>query len=145
MYKVSINQSSNPKPVYKSRTTPIRDNKYYLRIFLERLRKIMEDLVHDSKFERNMDRVISVGITIGYGMDNLGSFPAWSRKFYLFHSVQTGSGPHPASYLMGIGGSLLRKGREFDPSPAYSAKVKNGGAIPPFPHSLIFMVCCLIN
>jgi hypothetical protein len=97
-----------------------------------------------------MDWVSSVGITMGYGLDSLGSLPAWSKKFFLFHSVQIGSGLHPATYTMGIGGSLLGEGlkqlgRKFDLSPPYSAKVKNGGAIPPFPHSPVFMACCLVN
>jgi hypothetical protein len=33
-------------------------------------------------------------------------FPAGSRDFSLLHSVQTGSGSHPASYPMGTGGCL---------------------------------------
>jgi hypothetical protein len=30
-------------------------------------------------------------------------FPTWARHFSLLHSVQTGSGAHPASYPMGTG------------------------------------------
>jgi hypothetical protein len=33
-------------------------------------------------------------------------FPAGSIAFYLLHSVQTGSGAHPASYPMGTGDSF---------------------------------------
>jgi hypothetical protein len=43
------------------------------------------------------------------------------------HVVQTGSGVHPTSHPMGIGGSFLgvkRPGREADHSPPASAKVK---------------------
>jgi hypothetical protein len=43
--------------------------------------------------------------------------------------VQTGCGAHPASYLMGTGGSFpggkARPGRDADHSPPSSAKVKN--------------------
>jgi hypothetical protein len=43
--------------------------------------------------------------------------------------VQTGSGAHPASYLMGTGGSFpggkARPGRDADHSPPSSAEVKN--------------------
>jgi hypothetical protein len=46
----------------------------------------------------------SVGITLGYGLDDRGSgvrFPAGAGNFSLHHRVQNGSGAHPASYLMG--------------------------------------------
>jgi hypothetical protein len=33
-------------------------------------------------------------------------FPARATDFSLFHSVQTGSGPHSASYPMGAGDSF---------------------------------------
>jgi hypothetical protein len=33
-------------------------------------------------------------------------FPAEARNFLLLRSAQTGSGAHPASYPMGIGGSF---------------------------------------
>jgi hypothetical protein len=49
----------------------------------------------------------SVGIATGYGLDGLGSIPG-SVNFYLHHSVQTGSGAHPASYLVGTRGSFPR-------------------------------------
>jgi hypothetical protein len=46
----------------------------------------------------------SVGIALGYGLDDRGSrvrFPAGTGNFSLHHRVQTGSGAHPASYSMG--------------------------------------------
>jgi hypothetical protein len=46
----------------------------------------------------------SVGIVLGYGLDNRGSgvrFPAGAGNFSLNHRVQNGSGAHPASYPMG--------------------------------------------
>jgi hypothetical protein len=59
-------------------------------------------------------------------------------NFPLYY-VWTGFGAHPASYSMGTGGSfpgVKRLGREADRSPPSSAKVKNGGAIPPLPTCL---------
>jgi hypothetical protein len=54
-------------------------------------------------------RSSSVGIVTGYGLNNRGiglQFPAEASDFYVLHSVKTGSGTHPASYPMGIGGSF---------------------------------------
>jgi hypothetical protein len=66
-------------------------------------------------------------------------FPAGRRDFSLLHSVQTGSGAHPASYPLDVPRALssgvkrpVRKGDRLPPS---SAHVKNGGAIPPLPHT----------
>jgi hypothetical protein len=47
----------------------------------------------------------SVGIATRYGLGGPGSIPA-VQDFSLLHSVQTGSGAHPASYPMGTGGSF---------------------------------------
>jgi hypothetical protein len=47
--------------------------------------------------------------------------------FFLLHVVKTGSGAHPASYLMDIRGSspgVERQRRETDHSPPASAEVK---------------------
>jgi hypothetical protein len=54
--------------------------------------------------------------------------PAGAGNFSPYHRVQTGSGPHPASYPMGTRGSfpgVKRPGREADHSPPSSAEVKN--------------------
>jgi hypothetical protein len=51
----------------------------------------------------------SVGIVLGYGLDNRGSrvrFPAGAGNFSLYHRIRNGSGAHPASYAMGTGGSF---------------------------------------
>jgi hypothetical protein len=72
----------------------------------------------------------SVGIRLGYGLDDRGSrvrFPAAAGNFSLYHRVQNGSGAHPTSYPMGTRGSLpgaKRPGRESDHSPPSSAEVK---------------------
>jgi hypothetical protein len=52
----------------------------------------------------------SVGIALGYGLDDRGSsvrFPAGAENFSLHHRVQNGSGAHPASYPMGTGALSL--------------------------------------
>jgi hypothetical protein len=51
----------------------------------------------------------SVGIALGYGLDDRGCrvrFPAGSGNFSLHHRVQKGSGARPASYPMGTRGSF---------------------------------------
>jgi hypothetical protein len=51
----------------------------------------------------------SVGIALGYGLDDRGSsvrFPAGAETFSLHHRIQNGSGAHPASYPMGTRGSF---------------------------------------
>jgi hypothetical protein len=63
-----------------------------------------------SKITRNeYSRDSSVGIALGYGLDDRGSgvrFPAGDGNFSLSHRVQNGSGAHPASYPMGTRGSF---------------------------------------
>jgi hypothetical protein len=52
----------------------------------------------------------SVGIALGYGLDDRGTrvrFSVGSGNFSLHHRVQNGSGAHPASYPGGTGGSFL--------------------------------------
>jgi hypothetical protein len=52
----------------------------------------------------------SVGIALGYGLDDRGSrvrFPEGGGNFSLHHRVQNGSGAHPASYPTGTRGSFL--------------------------------------
>jgi hypothetical protein len=60
-------------------------------------------------FFLNKSRDSSVGIALGYGMDDRGSrvrFPAGAWNFSLHHRVQSGSGAHPASSPMGTTGSF---------------------------------------
>jgi hypothetical protein len=52
----------------------------------------------------------SVGIALGYGLDDRGSrlrFPAGAGNFSLNCCVQNGSRTHPACYPMGTRGSFL--------------------------------------
>jgi hypothetical protein len=48
----------------------------------------------------------SVGIATGYRPDGHGSIPGRESYFSLLHSVQTGSGAHPASCPIGPGDSF---------------------------------------
>jgi hypothetical protein len=73
----------------------------------------------------------SVGIVLGYRLDNRGSrvrFPVGAGNFSLHHCVQNGSAAHPASYPMGTRGSfpgVKQQGCEADHSPPSSAEVRN--------------------
>jgi hypothetical protein len=77
-----------------------------------------------------MRRDSSVGIALGYGLDDRGSrvrFPAGAGNFSLHHRVQNGFGAHPASYPMGsrvLSLGVKRPGREAEHSPPFSAEVK---------------------
>jgi hypothetical protein len=54
-----------------------------------------------------MSRDSSVGIALGYGLDDRGfrvQFPARAGNFSLHHRIQNGSGAHPAFYPMGTRG-----------------------------------------
>jgi hypothetical protein len=74
-------------------------------------------------------RDTSVGIALGYGLDDRGSrirFPADAGNFF-HHRVQKGSGAHLVSYPMGARGpfpGVKRPGREADHSSPSSAEVK---------------------
>jgi hypothetical protein len=76
-----------------------------------------------------VSRDSSVGIALGYGLDDQGSrvrFPAGAGNFYLHHRVQNGSGAHP-SYPMGTRDSfpvVKRPGGEADHSTPSSAELK---------------------
>jgi hypothetical protein len=81
----------------------------------------------------------SVGIALGYGLDERGSrvrFPAGAENFSLHYRNHNGSGTHPASYPKGTKGSfpgVKRPGHEADHSPPSSAEVKE--CVDLYPHS----------
>jgi hypothetical protein len=81
-------------------------------------------------FRCKESRDSSVGIALGYGLDDWGSrvrFQVGAGNFSLHHRVQNGSGAHPASYPVGNRGSfpgVKRPGLEADHSPPSSAEVK---------------------
>jgi hypothetical protein len=59
--------------------------------------------------EQLQSRDSSVGIALGYGLDDRGSkvrFQKGAGNFSFHHRVRNGSGAHPASYPMGTRGSL---------------------------------------
>jgi hypothetical protein len=56
---------------------------------------------------------------MGYGLDGRSSIPGKSKRFFVFHSVQTDFEAHPASYPKGTGASfpgVKRRDREADTS-----------------------------
>jgi hypothetical protein len=64
-------------------------------------------------------------------------FPMGTRDISPPHSIQSSSGVHPPSYLMGTRGLsqvIKRLGRKADHSLISSANVKNDGNITPLPH-----------
>jgi hypothetical protein len=65
---------------------------------------------HVARMGEGKSRDSSVGIALGYGLDELGfrvRFPAGAENFSLHHRFQKGSGAHPASYPMGTRGFFL--------------------------------------
>jgi hypothetical protein len=50
--------------------------------------------------EYHKSRDSSVGIALGYGLDDLFKFPAGGGNFSLYHHVQNCSGAHPAYFPM---------------------------------------------
>jgi hypothetical protein len=71
-------------------------------------------------------------IVSDYGLDNRAievRSPTGAEDFSSSPCIQTSSGAHPASYLMGTGGSFpwgkAQPGRDADHLPPSSAKVKN--------------------
>jgi hypothetical protein len=78
----------------------------------------------------SQNRDSSVGIALGYGLDDRGSrlrFPVGAGNFSFHHRVQNGSGAHTVSYPMGtrvLSLEIKRPGREADHSPPSSAEVK---------------------
>jgi hypothetical protein len=92
----------------------------------------------------------SVGIALGYGLDDRGSrvrLPAGAGYFSLHHRIQNGSGAHPASYPMGTRGFSLgvkRPERKADHSPPSSAEVKNAWSYTSTPQ-YVFMAWCLVK
>jgi hypothetical protein len=64
--------------------------------------------------------------------------PGRGRDFSLCHRIQTIRGAHPVPYPVGtrvLSTELKQPGHEADHAPPSSAEGKNGGAIPPVPHT----------
>jgi hypothetical protein len=84
-----------------------------------------------NNFRTSRSRDSSVGIVLGYGLDDQGSmvrFPTGAGNFSFHNRVQNGSGARPASYPWVLGAICLavkRPGREADHSLPLSAEVNN--------------------
>jgi hypothetical protein len=92
----------------------------------------------------------SVGIELGYGLDDRGSrvrFPMGAGNSSLHHRVQNGSGTHPAS-IQWVPGALYlgvkRLGREADHLLASCTEVKNALSYTSTPQ-YVFMAWCLVK
>jgi hypothetical protein len=74
------------------------------------IRMTVTDHIHnENKHNLSSGNDSSVGIALGYEPDYRGSrvrFLEGAGNFSLHHSVQNGSGAHPASYPMGTRGSF---------------------------------------
>jgi hypothetical protein len=71
--------------------------------------RLKESEINLKRFWLFESRHSSVGIALGYGLDDRRSrvrFPAGAGNFSLHHRVQTGSGAHSTSYPMGTWGSF---------------------------------------
>jgi hypothetical protein len=54
--------------------------------------------------DKSISQYSSVGVEKGYVPDGRDSIPVEDKRFSPLHSFQTGSGAHPTSYPMGLGG-----------------------------------------
>jgi hypothetical protein len=98
---------------------------------------------------KHKSRDNSVGIELGYGLNDQGSrirFPVRAGNFSLHHRVQNGSRAHPVSYPMGTKGSfrgVKATGAWSWPLPS-SAEVKNAWSYTSTPQ-YVFMEWCLVK
>jgi hypothetical protein len=90
---------------------------------------------------------VSVVIRLQAGRPRFDSWRRHRRNSFLRHRVQTGSGLHPASYLMGTGGSFAGNKAagswswQLTPS---SAEVKNSWSYTSTP-TYVFIAWCLVK
>jgi hypothetical protein len=95
-----------------------------------------------------MSRDSSVGIALGYGLDDRGSrvrFLAGAGNFSLHHRVQNVSGAHPASYPGGTTGSFpggkTAGTWRWPLTSIYCRGQRMSGAIPPLPQHAFIAWC----
>jgi hypothetical protein len=88
-----------------------------------------------------------VSVVMGYRLDGWVSLPGTASGFSSLSNIQASSGAHPASYSLGTEDSFLRSKavRTWSWPPPSSAEVKNGGAVPPFPHISLWLDIYLIK
>jgi hypothetical protein len=87
-----------------------------------------------------------IGMMMGYGMDGWGLISSEGNNFTFSTASKLALRPtqFPIQWVLGAPSLGVKwQGHEADHSPPSSAEVKNGGALPPFPH--IFMVWRFIN
>jgi hypothetical protein len=91
--------------------------------------KLCVTLYNEKSLLLIMSRVSSGSIVSGYGLDDRANgvrSPAGAKNLSYSLCVQTGSGAHPASCIMGTGGPFLgakaRPGRDADHSPLSNAE-----------------------
>jgi hypothetical protein len=80
----------------------------------------------------------SVGIARSYGLDGRGSIPGRGMIFLFSIASIPGLRPTqpPTQLVPGtLSPGVKRPGREADHLPPSSVDVKNGGAVPPLPHT----------
>jgi hypothetical protein len=66
----------------------------------------------------------SVGIATGYGLDGPGIESRWGRDFSYSFRPAMGPTQPPVQCVPGLSRGIKRPGRDADPSPTSSAKVK---------------------
>jgi hypothetical protein len=74
----------------------------------------------------------------GLKMDDQGLIPGGVERFSLLNSIQIALGPIqlPVQWVPGdLPSGVKQQGHEADHSVPFSGKVKNGGTVPPFPHT----------
>jgi hypothetical protein len=88
---------------------------------------------HKVTLDKNKGRDSSVGITADYGLDGRGKklFSSPQRPDQFWGPPSLLYSGHRGNISLGI----MRSGRQADHSPTPNADVKNGGAIPPPPHT----------
>jgi hypothetical protein len=97
-FVVITDSPKSPKSVILKKSSPT--NSTFLNSYLK-------PFLHLTDLATSRDS--SVGIALGYGLDDRGSrvrLPAGAGNFSLYHRVQNGSGAHPASYPVGTRGSF---------------------------------------
>jgi hypothetical protein len=105
-------------------------SQFILNIVYNRHKVITKNRKTAGKDVEGKSRDSSVGIALGYGLDDRGSrvrFSVATGNFFLHHGVQSGSGAHPNSYPMDTRDLSLGvkwPGRETNNSPPSSDEVK---------------------
>jgi hypothetical protein len=80
----------------------------------------------------------SVGTATDYGLEGRGSIPIRGKRFFSTPASRPALGPTqpPSHWVLGaLSPGVKRLGRESNHYSPCNAKVKNGGAIPPLPHT----------